>query len=334
MAELKEIFEMVTNKTEPDLDAWQEQERRQRRRGTGRRVAAFAVAAAVLVLAIVAVARLSDADKTGSAATSISAPPVGITTHFLVDVRTGDRTALPAMIPGALLVAISPDGQTLAYNTCCSPGDYLALVNADGTGDRTIAERPLSGYAATWSPDGSTIVFQGRNPAGFGLGALYAYDISTGDLSEVVAFDGMRNGLWILSSDISPDGRTLLFHLPRGNPAAWDLWTVPITGGTPTLLRRNAGFASYGPDGSIVYLDHPKDLTSSSIWIMNADGSEERMLVSGGLYAWPKVSPDGAQVAYEEGGHAYVVNVGSGRVIDLGPGVEPAWVDNDTVLVG
>ena len=25
MAELKEIFEMVTNKTEPDVDAWQEQ---------------------------------------------------------------------------------------------------------------------------------------------------------------------------------------------------------------------------------------------------------------------------------------------------------------------
>jgi dipeptidyl aminopeptidase/acylaminoacyl peptidase len=334
MAELKEIFEMVTNKTEPDLDAWQEQERRQRRRGAGRRAAAFAVAAVVLVLAIVAGVRLTEADRTGPAGTSISAPPVGITSHFLVHVQTGDRTALPAVIPGGLLVAVSPDGRTLAYNACCSPGDYMAVVNADGTGDRTIAERPLSGYAATWSPDGSTIVFQGRNPTGMSLGGLYAYDISTGDLSEVVAFDGMRNPLWILSSDISPDGRTLLFHLPRGNPAAWDLWTVPITGGTPTLLHRNAGFASYGPDGSIVYLDHPKDLTGGSIWIMNADGSEERMLVSGGPYAWPKVSPDGTQVAYEEGGRAYVLNVGCGRIIDLGPGVEPAWVDNDTVLVG
>ena len=35
MAELKEIFEMVTNKTEPDVDAWQEQEQRQRRRIVG-----------------------------------------------------------------------------------------------------------------------------------------------------------------------------------------------------------------------------------------------------------------------------------------------------------
>ncbi len=334
MAELKEIFEMVTNKTEPDLDAWQEQEQRQRRRIIGRRTAAFAVAAVVLVLAMVAGVRLREADTSGPAGTSISAPPLAITTHFLVDVPTGDRTSLPAVIPGGLLVAVSPDGRTLAYNTCCSPGDYLALVNADGTGDRTIAEHRLSGYAATWSPDGTTIVFQGRNPAGMGLGGLYAYDVAAGDRSEIVAFDGMRNDLWILSSDISPDGRTLLFHLPRGNPATWDLWTVPITGGTPTLLRRNAGFASYGPDGSIVYLDHPNDLTGSSIWIMNADGRDERMLLSGGAYAWPEVSPDGTQVAYEDGGRAYVVNVASGRVIDLGPGVEPTWVDNDTVIVG
>jgi len=334
MAELKEIFEMVTNKTEPDVDAWQEQEQRQRRRIVGRRAAAFAVAAVVLVLAIVAGVRLSEADKTGPAAPSISTPPLGITTHFLVDVGTGDRTALPAMMPGGLLVAVSPDGRTLAYNTCCSLGDSLSLVNADGTEDRTIAEHRLTGYAATWSPDGTTIVFQGRNPAGIGLGGLYAYDVATGARSEVVGLDGMRNQLWILSSDISPDGRTLLFHLPRGNPATWDLWTVPITGGTSTLVRRNAGFASYGPDGSIVYLDHPTDLTGSSIWIMNADGGDERKLVSGGRNAWPKVSPDGSQVAYEDGGHAYVVNVESGRVIDLGPGVEPAWVDNDTVLVG
>ena len=60
MAELKELFEMVTNKTEPDLDAWQEQERRQRRRSNGRRIAAFAVAASVVVLAIAAIVALRD----------------------------------------------------------------------------------------------------------------------------------------------------------------------------------------------------------------------------------------------------------------------------------
>jgi hypothetical protein len=28
------------------------------------------------------------------------------------------------------------------------------------------------------------------------------------------------------------------------------------------------------------------------------------------------------------------VNVLCGRVIDIGPGAEPVWVDNDTVIVG
>ena len=49
MAELKEIFEMVTNRAEPDLDAWQGQERRQRRAARGRKVGAVAV---VLVTAV------------------------------------------------------------------------------------------------------------------------------------------------------------------------------------------------------------------------------------------------------------------------------------------
>ena len=48
MPELKEVFEMVTKQTEPDLDAWQEQEQRQRRAARNRKVSALAPVAAVL----------------------------------------------------------------------------------------------------------------------------------------------------------------------------------------------------------------------------------------------------------------------------------------------
>src|SRR4029078_11913835 len=52
MAELKELFEMVTNKVEPDLDAWQEQEERRQQRHRRPRGAAFAVAAGIASLAV------------------------------------------------------------------------------------------------------------------------------------------------------------------------------------------------------------------------------------------------------------------------------------------
>jgi dipeptidyl aminopeptidase/acylaminoacyl peptidase len=335
MAELKEIFEMVTQKTEPKDDAWREQEERQRRQARARRLGAFAAVAAIAAVAIAAAMLSAGFGGSQTPATTPSDTPVALTTHFLVDVATGGRSPASPVIPGARLLAVSPDGDTIAYNTCCTKADAMSLVAMDGSADRTIADPPLSGYAATWSADGSTIVFQGRNPGTYRLGGLYTYDVAAGARAQIVDFGTMRSGSWIVPSDISPDGGTVLYHLPREDPATWDLWTAPITGGTPTLVRRNAGFASYAPDGSIVYLDHPQNFTASSIWIMNGDGTGARVLVDGGgSLEWPKVSPDGTKVAYDDGGHTYVVDVSTLRVTDLGPGTEPAWVDNDTLIVG
>ena len=91
MADMKEIFEMVTNKTEPDIDVWREQERRQRRRGTGRRAGAFAVAAAVLMLAIAAIAALRTTPANQPAA-STAPPLVGATGLVAYDVSSGTMT--------------------------------------------------------------------------------------------------------------------------------------------------------------------------------------------------------------------------------------------------
>jgi hypothetical protein len=65
MSELREVFEMVTNQTEPDLDAWMEQERRQRRKNRNRKLGALAVAAAIGIVGAVVVIRAVD-DGTGT----------------------------------------------------------------------------------------------------------------------------------------------------------------------------------------------------------------------------------------------------------------------------
>jgi hypothetical protein len=60
MSELREVFEMVTKQTEPDVDAWREQERRQRRTSRNRKLGALAVAAAIGIVAVVVVIRAAD----------------------------------------------------------------------------------------------------------------------------------------------------------------------------------------------------------------------------------------------------------------------------------
>ena len=137
---------------------------------------------------------------------------------------------------------------------------------------------------------------------------------------------------------MSPDGTTVLFHLPRGEgkTTVWDLWTVPIGGGEPTLLRKNAGYAQYASNGSIVFLDHPVPFQGDAIWIMDGDGSNARSLVEreGADFTWPRVSPDGTKVAYGHDGKVEWVDIESGQVTTTDRvSEEPAWFGNDTLIV-
>jgi hypothetical protein len=75
MAELKEVFEMVTNKTEPDLDSWKDQEQRQRRTARNKKVGAFAVAAAIGVAAVVLVLVNAPAENTRTPAVDPTVNP-------------------------------------------------------------------------------------------------------------------------------------------------------------------------------------------------------------------------------------------------------------------
>jgi hypothetical protein len=60
MSELREVFEMVTKQTEPDVDAWKDQERRQRKANRNKKIGAIAVAAAIGIVAVVVVIRAVD----------------------------------------------------------------------------------------------------------------------------------------------------------------------------------------------------------------------------------------------------------------------------------
>jgi hypothetical protein len=64
MPELKEVFEMVTKQTEPDLGSWNDQEQRQRRSVRNRKIGAFAIVAAVVAGAAILAFTLPGGDGT------------------------------------------------------------------------------------------------------------------------------------------------------------------------------------------------------------------------------------------------------------------------------
>jgi Tol biopolymer transport system component len=340
MPDVQEVFRMSTQKIRPDIGFNERQVQHQRRAARNRKAGAFAVVAAIVAIAVVAiVVAWSGSGGTDVPAVSpTEAPTQDLTPTSFLDVDTGALTPNPAIAKGsANFYPVSPDGTMIAYSTFGEKNgapDRVWVVNMDGTEKRAITPPGLDGYAPDWSPDGSTLVFQGRDhDSKRGIGQLYLADVATGELTKLTDLDPSWAGMWIVTAEISPDGGSVLFQLPvGGSDQERDLWTIPITGGTPTLLRRNAGYGSYGPDGAIVFVDHPNAMRGG-IWLMDADGRNARML-TGGRQEWPEISPDGTRVAYsDESGTVFVLDIATGQIAEVGAGTQPAWFDDDTLIV-
>jgi Tol biopolymer transport system component len=138
---------------------------------------------------------------------------------------------------------------------------------------------------------------------------------------------------WFLSARFTPDGTSVVFHQPRVPQSTWDMWSVPVTGGEPTLVLRDAAFGQYFPDArTIAFVDSPG---GNSIQIADPDGSRRTLVhanTADGIW-WPEISPDGHRIAYQDGGSIYVVRVSTGESSRVAAGDNATWLDDDTLIV-
>src|SRR6266545_4641752 len=182
----------------------------------------------------------------------------------------------------------SPDGTELVYtsyrgdnyvpgclgSTLC-PGD-LYVIDVDGTKERRLTNDTGDESMPSWSPDGKTIAFQ-RRAALDAPGALYAIQADATGMQEV----SPGPGRWVLFPEWSPDGSEILF-LAADFQETIGVWIVGADG---TDLRRLAdtnadttfGRPLWSPTGAhIAYANLASG--ESQLWVMNADGSEPRLV--------------------------------------------------------
>lgn len=338
MPDLREVFEMTTKQMgEPDLDSWREQQKRQRKASRNKKLGAFAVAAAFAIVAgmLILTNRLGESDPV-----PVDRPSPPATTemrgHFFLDLGTGVATPFPEEISAGLSYSPSPDGTMLAFNPCCSSPDPVWVSKIDGTGVRRLTPHDVDGYGPNWSPDGSMLVYQGRDGATQELGNLFVVDVASGETTQITDLEPASQGWWYMAPSFSPDGQTIIFHMPRGRAGdtRWDVWTVPVAGGEPTLLVPDASSGVYGPDGELAYVDSPRRLWSSSrLMIADADGGAPRVLVRGDRIAFPRWSPSGTSIAYADGDEIFVVDVSSGVSMTVAHGGWVDWLDDDTLVI-
>ena len=228
--------------------------------GGGRRrlvvvVAAIAAVAAIIIAAILLASRddesapvdqPTDVTTGESVPTTVVAPAGGVQPPYVLDLGTGERTPLPETIadPSVVSYVPSPDGTQLAFYTCCSGDDVMTIANPDGSSAQEVAPSPgLNAYGPAWSPDGTKLVYQERDGNGDQLGTLVVVDLATGERTQVVDFGDSSSGWWFTSPRFSADGEHVLYHYKTGGAAITsDVYSVPVTGGEPTMVVENASY--------------------------------------------------------------------------------------------
>lgn len=240
-------------------------------------------------------------------------------------------------------------------------------MNPDGssptrlTDDKTRTERlpdfsPVYDSSPVWSPDGTKIAFISNRDYLFSLYVMNA-DGSNAQLVTDKVLDPAEPA-W------SPDGGKIAFSagvratVGMAKPSI-DIYVINVDGSGLEKLTKDSGFnvnPAWSPDGKQIAFTSNRDLDGQSkIWVMNADGSNQRVLPNpqntkstgflGGQPAW---SPDGTRILFTgyracgvvAAGGIYVINAdgSNSRLLtnDLnacGSYASPRWSPDGTKIL-
>jgi Tol biopolymer transport system component len=327
--------------------------RRDRKRRNGRiaegalGLLLFAALAALFLVGMRFDRHLAGTDTPTPTPPSSVAPGTTTARPFFLDLASGGEKPLPANMvadtsPTRVFVnySVSPDETRFAYTASfryeSTSADVMRVGSIDGSSLRTLGVPDgLNGYLPRWSPDGSLLVYQLRQGGTNDVGNLFLEDVSTGRRTQLTHLGLTTSSSWFLAARFAPDGKSVIFHLPRTPfPQKWDVWSVSVTGGEPTLLLRDAAFAQYFPDGKTIAFTE-KPFGAPSIQVADADGTRRTLVRAQSRegIVWPEISPDGSRIAYQDGGFVYVVLVSTGESSKVAAGDNAVWLNDDTLIV-
>lgn len=199
--------------------------------------------------------------------------------------RAAAQPVRMAKAPQGLMAPVwSPDGKQIA-----ATGDNYAgivVMNADGSGARTLTTAPGTGYKMVWTADGKEIV--GRTNIYEGARLMHEYKAWASDGSAVRTIAGKARTNAAPVRSVARKG------------AATDVFTA-MTADPGTACYKVSALAQFGdavvinpalsPDGKTVAFQIP----GKGMWLIGNDGTGLRSL---GLGSNPSWMPDSRNIVY------------------------------------
>ena len=169
--------------------------------------------------------------------------------------------------PRDSVIARSPDGRTLLFETIRDGRAQLFAMTADRTSARLVSRHRYAEQGSI-SPDGKLLVYEERDSAHEIERSQIIVATADGATPRAVA-DG-TDPSW------SPDGQSILFKLFDERMQLW-IATVSPAGEPPRKLAPGV-HPHWSPDGRRIASMRDRPDGGADIWVMNRDGSEARCL--------------------------------------------------------
>lgn len=184
--------------------------------------------------------------------------------------------------------AWSGDGTKIAFSSARSGAPEIWVADAGGGNLHQLTAFRRADVSPTWNPrTNSQIAFvSGRT----GLPQIYTMDLDGANVQR------LTDGGYAISPSWAPNGQFLTFSWNRkygpGAPGGQDIYVMDIASKRWMQLTHESGsndFPSWSPDGRHIVFERTVG-RRAQIWIMLADGTEQKQLTTSGENFMPNWS--------------------------------------------
>jgi len=223
--------------------------------------------------------------------------------------------------------AVSPDGRRIAYQVGGDENWGISVMDVDGGNRDVLSDNRFWDRLPTWSPDGQQIAFISNRNGQF---AVHMMDANGQNVRQVVN-TGERDGhvSWSVNDKLA-------FNTGGDSSKTWRIAVSDVNGDNVQNLTGNGNWSpEWSPDGRFLVFVSSRSGgdTNPGIFVMNADGSNQRQLFDSPDYEWgARWSGDGQSIIFTRSPNnkdsIYMVPVQGGTsVLIMEGGSYPAWVN-------